>query len=331
MFLSQITQKKSFIFWLSLFLMLSILSVLLSLWIGSVPISWHLVHLSGHSAPLVDQVIVFKLRLPRALCAFVTGGMLALAGALMQTLLRNPLADPYVLGASGGAAVAALLALLFSIPLHSLGLWAFVGSLFSMFLVISLARKQGLASPLHLLLTGVVVATGWGALISFILIISPQQNLKGMLFWLMGDLSYAQFSGWDFGLLVVALVVSWFLAKPLNMLYRGDLAARALGVNTKRLRFFLYLVSSLLTACAVSMAGCIGFVGLIVPHILRLLVSSDHRFLLPASVLLGGSLLTFSDALARTVLSPVQLPVGIVMVMIGVPTLLFLLKRSCRV
>jgi iron complex transport system permease protein len=311
--------------------LLSIVSITLSISIGSVHISLpQLAHALLEKTDTIQHEIIFNLRIPRTLCAFIIGGSLALAGALMQILLRNPLADPYVLGVSGGAAVASLIALMIGVLTNFLYLWAFAGSLLSMLLVIGLAHNRDGFSSLRLLLTGVVVATGWGAMISFILTISPQTNLRSMLFWLMGDLSYAHFSYWQLLILLLGLLISFVFAKPLNVLARGNLTAQSLGVNPRRLSWMLYIISSLLTACAVSMAGCIGFVGLIVPHMLRLVGNSDHRFILPGSVLLGGSLLTLADTLARSVMAPIQLPVGVVTAIIGVPCFLFLLRGNYK-
>lgn len=314
-------------FWTTLGL-LTVISAALSISLGSTHDSWPaFVHGLTQNSTLL-HTIIFKLRMPRTFCAFIVGGLLALAGGIMQTLLRNPLADPYVLGVSGGAALMGLIAILLGFSTHYLTLWTFIGSLLSIFLVIGLANRHHRWSPLHLLLTGIVVATAWSALISLILTVSPESNLRSMLFWLMGDLNYAQFSLWQPAILILGLMLSLMLAKPLNVLAHGELSSRSLGINTRRLNFFLYLISSLLTAAAVSIAGCIGFVGLIIPHMLRLIVGSDHRIILPASVLLGGSLLTLADTLARTVTAPVQLPVGIVMAIIGVPCFLLLLQRG---
>ncbi|WP_455365922.1 FecCD family ABC transporter permease [Kaarinaea lacus] len=272
--------------------------------------------------------IVQELRLPRALGAFSCGALLALAGVLMQVLLRNPLADPYVLGISGGAAVATLLAMLAGAS----GWWltgsAFAGSLLSMFIVFGLAQGRGSWSPTRLLLTGVVVAAGWGACVSFILALAPMRNLHGMLFWLMGDLSYVN-TVWP-GMIVMFLGLAFALltARRLNVLLHGSQQADALGIDISRLRLMIYLLASLMTATAVTIAGSIGFVGLIVPHLVRLTGITDHRWLLPGSALLGGSLLVIADTVARTVMAPQQLPVGVIMAMIGVPLFLFLLHRN---
>ena len=271
-----------------------------------------------------------QLRLPRALCAFASGALLALAGTLMQVLLRNPLADPYVLGISGGAAVAALGSMLLGVS----GMWltgsAFIGAMLSMLVVFGLARGDGSWTQTRLLLTGVIVASGWGALISFILVIAPEAQLRGMLFWLMGDLSGADAPLLSMTVMIIGLLVTLPMARSLNIMGHGELTAKALGVPVKPLRLGIYLLASLLTATAVMTAGSIGFVGLVVPHILRLLIGSDQRVLLPGAVLLGGSLLVFADTLARTIIAPGQLPVGVITAMLGVPLFLYLLSRRQR-
>lgn len=299
---------------------------------GSVATGWHDVWMTmtGSAEETVRRVIT-ELRLPRAVSAFATGGLLALAGALMQVLLRNPLADPYVLGVSGGAAVGALSAMLTGITATLLLTGsAFLGALVSMFLVFSLARGGGGWTPTRLLLTGVIVAAGWGALISFLLAVSPDAQLRGMLFWLMGDLTYADNPDISLLILTIGLAVCLPFARQLNVLSRGDLQASALGVNTRLLRWQIYVVASLLTAAAVTMAGSVGFVGLIVPHLVRLLSGNDQRFLLPGATLLGGSLLVVADTLARTILAPDQLPVGVITAFLGVPAFLVLLRRGYR-
>lgn len=278
----------------------------------------------------VAREIVLQLRLPRALAAFAVGGLLALAGVQMQVLLGNPLADPYVLGISGGAAVGALLALLAGGAMLAVNGAALAGALGSMLLVFGLAHGRGVWSPTRLLLTGVVVASGWGAVISFLLAVAPQQNLPGMLFWLMGDLSHADQALPALVILAIGLLLSLPQARNLNLLARGEQQAGVLGVSVGPLRIQLYLLASLLTAAAVTIGGSIGFVGLVVPHMLRLLVGSDHRLLLPTSVLSGGILLLLADTLARTVIAPQQLPVGVLTALVGVPLFLYLLQRGYR-
>ncbi len=276
----------------------------------------------------LEARILFELRLPRAATAFVTGALLALAGAMMQVLLRNPLADPYVLGVSGGASAGALLALLAGAGTLLLQGAAFAGALLSTFLVFVLARGRGQWNTTRLLLTGVVLAAGWGALISLLLAISPAARLQGMLFWLMGDLGYAQLPLGGGLVLLAAGALALRLAPSLNLLAGGELRAASLGVDIDRLRLTLYLLASLATAVAVTQAGNIGFIGLIAPHMLRLAGARDHRLLIPGAALLGGALLLFADALARGLIAPRQLPVGVLTALLGVPLFLFLLHRG---
>ena len=280
--------------------------------------------------------IVTRLRLPRALAAFAVGGLLALAGALMQVLLRNPLADPYVLGLSGGAAVGALAAMLAGLGALAVNLGASAGALAAILLVFAFARRDFArqqmfgaldASP-RLLLTGVIMAAGWGALITLTLTLAPEARLRGMLFWLMGDLNGVE--SWAPALLALAgaLALTYPLARELNVLLRGEVLAQALGVRVALLRRTIFLVASVATALAVTTAGAIGFVGLVVPHALRLVLGNDQRMLLPASALAGGTLLLLADTAARSLLAPQQLPVGVITALVGVPAFLFLLTRK---
>jgi iron complex transport system permease protein len=277
----------------------------------------------------LEAAILHELRLPRALTAFAVGGLLAVAGALMQVLLRNPLGDPYVLGVSGGAAAAVLAVML----LGWQAVWhapaAFGGALFSMLLVFALGRA-GRWQTSRLLLTGIVVAAGWSALISFVLSLSPPVRLPGMLFWLMGDLGDADRPLLPGLVLLAGLGLGLALARDLNVTVLGATRAMALGVRLGRLHVAVYFLASLLTAAAVTVAGAIGFIGLITPHMVRLAGGRDHRILLPGSALLGGALLTAADTAARTVAAPQQLPVGVLTALIGVPVFLALLARLHR-
>ncbi|MNF24422.1 Hemin transport system permease protein HmuU [compost metagenome] len=283
--------------------------------------------LSGQGSEL-QRTLIFELRLPRTLSAFATGGLLAVAGALMQVLLRNPLADPYVLGLSGGAAVGALFAMLAGLGGALISGSAFAGAFLATLLVFGLAHGSGSWTPSRLLLTGVVVASGWGAIITLMLAISPAERLPGMLYWLMGDLSYARTPWPALGLLLGVSLLLLPLGRSLNVLARGPLQAAALGVAVRPLEWSIYLIASLLTALAVTSAGSIGFVGLVVPHMLRLLLGNDQRLILPACALSGGILLVLADTLARTLIAPEQLPVGVITALLGVPTFLYLLHRS---
>ena len=316
-------------------LILAILSVLLiisSLFVGSVPLSLQTVWLSLIDAGAQESsLIVTELRLPRTLAAFATGALLAQAGTLMQVLVRNPLADPYILGVSGGAATAVLIGMLLGLS-SAFGLTglAFIGALVAMFLVFILAHQKGCWTPTRLLLTGVVIAAGWGAAISLILTLSPANNLHGMLFWLMGDLSYSYSVSFAFTALIIGLIFSMLISSQLNVLIRGDKIAASLGVNLKQLQLKIYILASLLTAAAVVQAGSIGFVGFIVPHLIRLTGITDHRLLLPAATLAGGILVLIADTVARTIITPQQLPVGIITALIGIPLFLFLLQRDAK-
>ncbi|TAH44933.1 MAG: iron ABC transporter permease [Betaproteobacteria bacterium] len=274
--------------------------------------------------------VVRELRLPRAVSAFVCGGLLATAGALMQVLLRNPLADPYILGISGGAAVGALAAISFGAAVFWVDAAAFVGALSAMLLVFGLAHGDGSWTQTRLLLTGVIVAAGCGAAVSMMLALATDTRVLSMLFWLMGDASGAARPWPALAVLVVGVAAVMPFARDLNVLARGELNARALGVRVTQLRLGLYVLASLLTAVAVTLVGSVGFVGLIVPHVVRLAIGNDQRVLLPASTLAGGTLLLLADTAARTVMAPQQLPVGVLTALIGVPVFLFLLARHPR-
>jgi iron complex transport system permease protein len=272
---------------------------------------------SGAPADLAGE-IVRSLRLPRALAGFACGALLGVAGALLQVLLRNPLAEPYVLGVSGGAASFALFAMMAGCAWWLVDASAFTGAFVSILLVLGLARREFWrgepqdTSP-RLLLTGAVIAAGWGALITLLLTLAPDDRLRGMLFWLTGDLNGGG--------------LPWL---ALNVLLRGDAAAQALGVSVMRLRLRVYLVASLAAAAAVTTGGTIGFVGLVVPHTLRLAFGNDQRMLLPAAALGGGMAVMGADLVARTVIAPAQLPVGVITSLIGVPVFLWMLLRRPR-
>ncbi len=316
---------------LAVLVMAALATLALALAVGSVPVDGAAIvrALTGDSTGTADA-IVRELRLPRALAAFAVGGLLALAGALMQVLLRNPLADPYILGISGGAAVGALGAMLAgAAALVTTG--ALTGALISTLLVFGLARVGAERAPwtsTRLLLTGVVVAAGWGALIALMLTLAPDAQVKGMLFWLIGDLAGTTLAAPALAALAVTLAGALAFARDLNVLARGEDVAAALGIAVARTTLVLCALAALATAAAVTTAGSVGFVGLVVPHALRLVLGNDQRVLLPASVLAGGALLVLADTLARTVVAPVQLPVGVITALVGVPVFLALLARG---
>lgn len=315
---------------LAALLLLVAVSLMLALAVGSISVGASDVAgaLFGSETPGAE--VVRQLRLPRALAAFACGGLLAFAGALMQVLLRNPLADPYVLGVSGGASIGALAAMLLGFSGFGIDGLAFVGALAALLLVFGLAHGDGSWTQTRLLLTGVIVAAGCGAVVALLLTIAPEHKLRGMLFWMMGDLAQAGSAGVALAVLALALIVALPFARELNLLARGPQAAQALGVAVPRLYRLVYFLAAITTAVAVSQAGAIGFVGLIVPHLVRLAAGNDQRLLLPASALAGGALLLIADTLARSIVAPQQLPVGVLTALIGVPVFLVLLGRSPR-
>jgi len=294
---------------------------------ADVSISDTIAALRGDASQQV-RTLVLELRLPRALTAFGVGGLLAVAGVLMQVLLRNPLAEPYILGTSGGAAVAALLAMLLGLSSVVVDLAAFGGAMAATLLVFSIAHGTGAWTPTRLLLTGVVLAAGFSAATTLLLALSPDQHLRGMLFWLMGDLSFAYEPARILWLLLVMTLAATVVARHLNVLARGELQAAIVGLPVTGFRYLIFIAASLATALAVTSVGVIGFIGLVIPHLIRIFAGSDHRIVVPASALAGGALLVIADTLARTILAPRQLPVGALTAAIGVPLFLLLMSRS---
>jgi iron complex transport system permease protein len=275
------------------------------------------------SEPSLARDVIMQLRLPRALSAFAVGGLLALSGAMLQVLLRNPLADPYVLGVSGGALVLALLAIMVGLPAAGID-----GAAALCVLVFALAQGPGGWTPTRLLLTGIVVAAGAGSMVSLLLALSDDTHLRGMVFWLLGDLSLTQRWEWLVTLLLVAILVGAALGRHLNVLARGATQAASVGMDVRRFQVLLFVLSSVLTGVAVSAAGSIGFVGLVTPHLARLALGSDNRHVLPASAVLGGILLMAADLASRVLLAPRQLPVGALTALVGVPLFLMLMSRQ---
>ncbi len=317
----------------------AVASVVAALMIGSVAAPWQAVldALRGTRSDAL-AAIVLDLRLPRALSAFAVGALLALAGALLQALLRNPLADPYVLGISGGAAVAGLLALAAGAALWQMQLASALGALGTLVLLALLGRRALLSRDAlagedamsGVLLTGVMIAALSAAMLSLMLALAPDGRLRSMVFWLLGDLAGATdhtTAVVALALLGVLLAVARAYARPLNLILRGDVAAYTQGVDVVRARRVLIVVSALATGCAVTLAGAVGFVGFVAPHIMRRWVGNDQRALLPAAALFGGALLVVADTIARSVVAPLQLPVGVLTALVGVPVFLWLLQR----
>ncbi len=292
---------------------------------------------AGETQAAPHYIILWQVRVPRVLLAFMVGGSLAAVGASLQALLRNPLADPYVIGISSGAALGAAVAVLFGIGLSILGLsvlpfYAFLGALLALLIVYRIAVSYGSFSIHTLLLGGVVLNAIFSALILFLTTLADPYKASGMYAWLMGSLT-----GPDFPtvlvlavylLLGVAVLVSQ--ASALNLLTLGEEAARSLGVEVERVKRVLFAAAALLTGSVVAFSGLIGFVGLIVPHAVRLVFGADHRLLLIASGMIGGIFLMLADTVARTLLSPTEIPVGVVTALVGGPVFLYLLVRQRR-
>ncbi|MDG6221929.1 MAG: iron chelate uptake ABC transporter family permease subunit [Candidatus Bathyarchaeota archaeon] len=282
----------------------------------------------------IQTEVVLKIRLPRVLVAAVVGVALAAAGTVLQGLLRNPMADPYVLGISAGASVGASLAIGFGFGstflgfLYAVPLLAFIGALTTIFVVYNIAKRSGGNSMLTLLLIGIAISSFLSAIVSLIKIISSDA-LQGIVYWIMGSL---QLAGWNH--LYIAspfifggIIIIFFYAKDLNIISLGENQAQHLGVDVDSLKTRLLICVSLITAAAVSVSGIIGFIGLIIPHMTRLLVGPDHRILIPTSALLGAIVLIICDTLARTLMSPAEIPVGIITSVLGSPFFVYLLIK----
>ena len=315
-----------------------ILIMVLSIMMGSVKVGPHrsisillqsILGLKGAGTE-TEKTIILSLRVPRALLAGLVGAGLSVSGAIFQALLRNPLADPYILGVSSGAAVGAIVAILMGLGTLSFGLplASFIGGLLTILIVFYFGRQERKIHPNTLLLAGVIVSSFLSALIMFFLSISQREELRTIVFWLMGDFSLSNYQAVRliFPYLLFAFLLLYAHARQFNLILSGEESALQLGVNVERLKLISYLGASLMTAASVSMCGLIGFVGLIVPHSVRLIFGPDHRLLLPASAFVGASFLIASDTLGRTLFSPVELPVGVITAAFGGPFFIYLLR-----
>ena len=309
-----------------------VIVTLASLWFGLSVGSVHLGSEEVWQALLgngsdVHRQIVNELRAPRVFAAFACGGLLALAGTLLQVLLRNPLADPYILGISGGAAVGALAALTLGMAALSVNIGALLGAVAAIAWVFALGWRGRGVSPERMLLAGVVLSAGFAAIISLFLVLAPAAQLHGMLFWLMGDLSRVISADIALVTLGIVAVISVLLGHSIDILALGETKAATLGLSAKPFQILLFLLAAVATTVVVVSAGSIGFVGLLVPHAIRLLGITRHRALMVFSIFAGGAFLVWADLLARSIAAPLQLPVGAVTALLGVPLLLLLLLR----
>ncbi|HSH76463.1 MAG TPA: iron ABC transporter permease [Longimicrobiales bacterium] len=311
------------------------LTILLGVRFGSVSVSSAaLLDVLMGRGDATDSDIVLRIRLPRVMLGALVGGGLATAGATFQALLRNPLAEPYILGISGGASVGAVLVLAFGWAVAGswvLPLAAFAGALVAITLVFRVATATGRAMDVRvLLLAGVVVAAFFSACIALILSVSPARTVQSAVLWIMGSLSAASWSGVAltaaYTLPAVLLLIG--LARPLNLMAIGEETAHYLGTDVEAVKRLSLGTAALVTAAGVAVAGVIGFVGLVVPHAVRLLVGSDHRAVLPLSFLAGATFLSLADLVARLAFPPTEIPIGVVTAFVGVPFFLVLLRRS---
>jgi ABC-type Fe3+-siderophore transport system permease subunit len=317
-------------------------SVVLALKLGAVPVSvtelvWDLGRIAlgrANELPTEYRMIVFDLRLPRILLGILVGAALSVAGASFQALLRNPLADPYVLGVSSGAALGSILALIIAPGLAVITpIGAFIGAIATIAGVYFLGRREGQLDSTTLLLGGIISASFFSAIIMFLMTTLAGRDLRGMVFWLMGDLSTPISAGmqWVFTVgLVAGIGAIYSTSADLNLMLTGEREATHLGVDVTRVKLVVYVSASLLTALAVSSSGAIGYVGLLIPHFVRLIFGSDYRLLIPASALCGAIAIVLADTLARTIVPPTELPVGAMTAMAGAPVFIYLLRRGLR-
>lgn len=313
---------------------MSLWELLAALWPGSS-------HQTSDDGEFFRQII-WEIRLPRVLLAMAVGGALALAGAMLQTLFRNPLADPGLIGTAAGAALAGAAAMIL-VPLwlpgmgHLLGIWlvpvfSFIGALLALYSVLRLAGHAGQMDPAHLLLAGIAINALAGAGIGLLVYIASDDQLRNFTVWTLGTMAAAHWSA--LGLMALAfslaVVLSPWLARPLNALLLSEGDARCLGYPIDRVKLIVLVLAALCVGTSVAFCGIIGFVGLIVPNLMRLIIGPDHRFLLPASALAGAFILTLSDLAARLIIAPAELPLGILTALLGAPFFIFLLRRRVR-
>lgn len=323
----KVITADSLIFIVAIFLII-LLSVL-SLRIGSVEYTTKEILNSLFDKDSVIRVIVMDLRLPRVILCIVVGMSLAAAGALLQAVMQNPLADPGVIGVSSGASVVATFVfLVFPNALGGLPIFAFLGALFSCFLIYILSWKKGF-DPLRVLLAGIAINSIFGGISSFLTLMNSD-DLQGVLSWLNGSMSAKSWYQVKMMLpySVIGLIISFFCIKTANILLLGEDMAKNLGINVNLSRFLLSAVGAFLAGVTVASVGMIGFIGLIVPHITRMFIGSNYNKMLPLSMLIGSSVMLFADLVGRTIVSPIEIPVGIIMAVLGGPFFLYLLKRG---
>ncbi len=336
-YMGVVTRKKVIVTSIGLSILLGLV-ILFSVMVGSVKVNplrsitiflQSILGLKGGGTE-TERAIILSLRVPRALLAGLVGAGLSVSGAIFQALLRNPLADPYILGVSSGAAVGAIIAILAGLSTLSMGLplASFIGALLTIFIVFNFGKQEGKIHPNTLLLAGVIIGSFLSALIMFFISTSQKEELHTIIFWLMGDFSFSNYQAvyMIFPYIGFGFIILYLQSRRLNLILSGEESALQMGVDVERFKLISYLSASLITAASVSVCGLIGFVGLIIPHSVRLIFGPDHRLLLPCSALIGASFLIASDTFARTFLAPTELPVGVITAAFGGPFFLYLLR-----
>lgn len=310
-----------------LFLLVSAIVIGLLTGSANISLSQLLQIISGGNPDATLRQIIYDIRMPRVLLAVAIGGGLSVAGGVFQAILMNPLAEPYILGISSGGAFGAVFAILIGLSFIGVQFFSFGGALLVTFLVFILGRRFGELEPNVLLLSGVMVGAFFGAAILLVITLM-NESLRTAVYWLIGDLSLAK-SGDVYIILPITILVSLIIslnANKFNILALGDQNAKHLGINTEFTKNFIYIISSIMIGSVVSVSGIIGFVGLLVPHVCRLLFGLDNRIVIPAAFFVGGAYLVLADSLARTIISPSELPVGAVTAIIGAPIFIYLLR-----
>lgn len=325
------TRKRSSLAAVLFSALIALVAIVLSTTVGAadLPLARVIAALTG-SGTAVEQSIVLQLRLPRAILAALAGGGLAMSGAVFQAMLRNPLADPYVLGVSSGAALGAVITTVFTSSAVLLPIAALAGAVLSILIVFTIAlRASKRLDARVLLLAGVIISAFFQAIILLLLTLADAESFRSAIFWMMGSFATA---GWKTVILlatymVPALLILYALARPLNLLMAGEETALYLGVRVQTVTRIAYFVASILVGASVAACGAIGFVGLVIPHAVRLAWGNDYRMLLPASMFAGGTFLVLCDTAARTIAAPAELPVGVITALVGVPLFVVLLLR----
>ncbi|CEG12363.1 Putative ABC transporter permease protein [groundwater metagenome] len=317
-----------------------VLAALISLSVGAAEYSiekvWNI--LTGHGND-TENFIIFNIRLPRIIADILVGISLALSGVVLQAIFRNPLVEPYLLGISGGAAFGVLLAIFAGIFFYvdflffgfsSVSVFAFSGGIFGVLITYYVARVRNTTPTLTLLLSGIIVGTLFSALIMIMMTLTESEKLHGILSWLFGSFAHITWNDVQilFPIVIVCALSFYFFSRDMNAILFGEEEAKHLGIDTENLKKILILLATLLTSVAVSVAGIIGFVGLVIPHIVRIVFGPNHKILIPFSAISGGIFMLVCDTLARTIVMPIEIPVGAITAMVGAPLFMYLLRKK---